>query len=88
MARRARTSSLPETPATAPVYGLEYFQQDARAPLTLQSTDLVATVPQRFAERVEIAINLFWHARYHRDPASLWLRQLLVELFADPVLGG
>lgn len=70
----------------------------------LQSTDLVATVPQRFAERVEqafglqssphpvplpeIAINLFWHARYHRDPASLWLRQLLVELFADSPSGG
>ena len=30
-----------------------------------------------------VAINLFWHAKYHRDPANLWLRQLLVELFAD-----
>ena len=65
----------------------------------LQSTDLIATVPQRLAERIEapfglatsahparlpdIAINLFWHAKYHRDPANLWLRQLLVELFAD-----
>jgi DNA-binding transcriptional LysR family regulator len=65
----------------------------------LQSTDLIATVPQRFADRVEdpfglmtsphparlpdIAINLFWHAKYNRDPANLWLRQLLVELFAD-----
>ncbi len=65
----------------------------------LQSTDLIATVPQRFAERVQdafgletsphparlpdIAINLFWHAKFNRDPASLWLRQLLVELFSD-----
>ncbi len=65
----------------------------------LQTTDLIATVPQRFAERVQdafgletsphparlpdIAINLFWHAKFNRDPASLWLRQLLVELFSD-----
>lgn len=65
----------------------------------LQSTDLIATVPARFAQRCvepfglatsphpvalpEIAINMFWHARFNRDPASLWLRQLMVELFAD-----
>jgi len=65
----------------------------------LQSTDLIATVPERFAERIEaafglatsphparlpdIAINLFWHAKFNRDPANLWLRQLLVELFSD-----
>lgn len=65
----------------------------------LQSTDLIATVPQRLAERIEapfvlassphparlpdIAIHLFWHARYHRDPGSLWLRQRFVELFSD-----
>jgi DNA-binding transcriptional LysR family regulator len=65
----------------------------------LQSTDLIATLPERFAERCrepfglsvsphpiplpEIAINLFWHAKYNRDPANLWFRQLLVELFAD-----
>lgn len=65
----------------------------------LQSSDLIATVPQRFALRCEapfgllssphpvplpeIAIHLFWHVRYHRDPASLWLRLLLIELFAE-----
>jgi DNA-binding transcriptional LysR family regulator len=65
----------------------------------LQSTDLIATVPERFAERCvqpfgltisrhpaklpEIAINLFWHARFNRDPANMWLRQLIVDLFAD-----
>jgi DNA-binding transcriptional LysR family regulator len=65
----------------------------------LQSTDLIATLPQRFAERCEapfglatsphpaslpdIAINLFWHAKFNRDPANMWIRQLLVELFAD-----
>jgi DNA-binding transcriptional LysR family regulator len=65
----------------------------------LQSTDLIATLPERFAERCEvpfglvtsphparlpdIAINLFWHAKFNRDPASMWIRQLFVELFAD-----
>lgn len=65
----------------------------------LQSTDLIATLPERFAERCkvpfglvvtphpvplpEIAITLFWHGKYHRDPANLWLRQLIVELFAQ-----
>ncbi|HEY9095456.1 MAG TPA: LysR family transcriptional regulator, partial [Hydrogenophaga sp.] len=48
----------------------------------LQSTDLIATLPERFAERSkgpfdlvvsphpldlpEIAINMFWHAKCHR----------------------
>lgn len=65
----------------------------------LQSTDLVATVPERFAMRCtqpfdlvyvphpaqlpEIAIKLFWHAKYHQDPANQWLRQLLFEKFSD-----
>lgn len=65
----------------------------------LQATDLIATVPQRFADLCcepfnlvtsehpvklpEIAINLFWHAKYNHDPANMWLRQLIVELFAD-----
>jgi DNA-binding transcriptional LysR family regulator len=65
----------------------------------LQSTDLIATVPERFAERCEqpfglvtsplpvklpdIAINLFWQAKYNREPANMWLRQLIVELFSD-----
>jgi DNA-binding transcriptional LysR family regulator len=65
----------------------------------LQTTDLIATLPERFAERCEvpfglmtsphpaslpdIAINLFWHAKFNRDPANMWIRQLFVELFAD-----
>jgi DNA-binding transcriptional LysR family regulator len=66
----------------------------------LQSTDLIATLPERFALRCkgpfdlvvtphpvplpEVAITLFWHGKYHRDPANIWLRQLIVELFAKP----
>jgi DNA-binding transcriptional LysR family regulator len=65
----------------------------------LQSTDLVATVPERLAERLaepfglvwrphpvklpEVAINAFWHAKVHRSPASQWLRGIVFELFAD-----
>ncbi|MDO8250034.1 MAG: LysR family transcriptional regulator [Rhodoferax sp.] len=65
----------------------------------LQSTNLVATVPERLAERMakpfglryvphpvklpQIAINLFWHAKYHKDPANQWLRGLLFEMHAD-----
>ena len=65
----------------------------------LQGTDLLATVPERFAgcceghfklaqlphpvPLPEIAINLFWHGKYHRDPANQWLRQLMFELFSD-----
>ncbi len=65
----------------------------------VQTTDLIATVPERFAARLEgplglasclhpaplpeISINLFWHAKFNRDPANLWLRQLFFELFAN-----
>lgn len=65
----------------------------------LQSTELVATVPERLAERMaipfnlkyvahpiklpQIAINLFWHAKYHKDPANQWLRGLIFNMHAD-----
>ena len=66
----------------------------------LRETDLIATVPERFASRCvepfgltyvahpaklpEIAINQFWHARYHREPSNQWLRGVVAEQFADP----
>jgi DNA-binding transcriptional LysR family regulator len=65
----------------------------------LQATDLIATVPERFARSCtgpfslttlplpvplpEIAINMFWHTKYHRDPTSKWFRQLMFDLFSD-----
>ncbi len=65
----------------------------------LQSTDMVATVPERLAHSMvqpfdlaylphpvklpQIAINLFWHARVHKDPASQWLRNLVFDLHSD-----
>ncbi|WP_284614699.1 LysR family transcriptional regulator [Aquabacterium humicola] len=65
----------------------------------LQGSDLVATVPEGLADRLaapfglvkavhparlpDVAINAFWHAKVHRDPANRWLRGVVVELFGD-----
>jgi len=65
----------------------------------LRDTDLIATVPERFALRStepfgltyvphpaklpEIAINQFWHARFHREPGNQWLRGVVSELFSE-----
>jgi len=64
----------------------------------LQATDLVATVPQRLAQRMvepfslaavphpatlpEVAINVFWHAKYHKLPANQWLRRMVFDVFS------
>lgn len=65
----------------------------------LGHSDLIATVPERFALRVAepfglsarplplsvegSVIHQFWHGRLHRDPGHQWLRALVVRLFAD-----
>lgn len=65
----------------------------------LRSSDLVTTVPERLADRLiepfglvkvphpaklpDVAINVFWHAKYHRAPANRWLRGVVFDLFAD-----
>jgi DNA-binding transcriptional LysR family regulator len=65
----------------------------------LQATDLVATVPERLAQQLvkpfgltfvahpaklpEVAINVFWHAKFHKAPANQWLRSLVFETFGD-----
>lgn len=64
----------------------------------LQANDMVATVPEAFSRLIEkpfdllslthpaglptVNIDAYWHRRKHRDPANLWLRNLLVELFS------
>ena len=35
------------------------------------------------AELPEVAITLFWHAKLHRSAANQWLREQIVDLFAD-----
>ena len=65
----------------------------------LLQTDLIATVPARFAERIcatlaleqrrvpvqlpESVIHQIWHGRAHRDPAHRWMRGLLHRVFAE-----
>jgi DNA-binding transcriptional LysR family regulator len=65
----------------------------------LHSSDMVATVPERLAQALvgpfelayvahpatlpEIAINMFWHAKFHKDPANEWLRGLVYRVHAD-----
>lgn len=65
----------------------------------LGSTDLIATVPQRLAQRVsepftlvarKLALPLpastiaqLWHAHLHRDPGHQWLRALLLARFGS-----
>ena len=65
----------------------------------LSYSDLIATVPERFADRnlvpfglikrdlpipvAESAIHQFWHSRLHRDPGHQWLRRFTCTLFGD-----
>ena len=65
----------------------------------LGHADLIATVPERFAQRVTgpfglttrplplavdgSAIHQFWHARLHKDPGHQWLRGLVAQCFGD-----
>jgi DNA-binding transcriptional LysR family regulator len=71
----------------------------AAVPYIVSTTDLVATVPQKLAERAAgpfqlqvaasplglpaLQTNMFWHRRYNQDEGSRWLRALVAELFAE-----
>jgi len=62
-------------------------------PYILRNSDLIATVPRIFALAHErqfklafkphpldlprFSVNVFWHARYHKDPGNQWLRRLI-----------
>jgi len=64
----------------------------------LQTTDLVAVVPEAYAARTlapfdlvsapcpikipDITINVLWHGRNHREPGNQWLRQLVFDAFS------
>lgn len=66
----------------------------------LGSTDLVATVPERFAQRAcapfglvarpltlrlpDNTIAQLWHAHLHRDPGHQWLRGRVAQCFGTP----
>ena len=69
-------------------------------PYLLSSTDMVATVPSRFAEmpdvrrncdRVELpfesptfTLSLIWHRRHRNDPLHRWIRELVVAELGAP----
>jgi DNA-binding transcriptional LysR family regulator len=71
----------------------------AAVPYIVSTTDLVATVPQKLAERAAgpfgltvaasplglpaLQTNMFWHRRYNQDEGNRWLRGLVAELFAE-----
>ncbi|HEY0296759.1 MAG TPA: LysR family transcriptional regulator [Bordetella sp.] len=68
-------------------------------PYVLSTTDLLATVPAKLAASAAprfdlqmmvppvrvpaLQTNLYWQRRFHRDAGNLWLRGLLVALFAQ-----
>lgn len=65
----------------------------------LATTDMVATVPERYAFECtapfglrylphpvplpEIGINLFWHAKFNKEPGNQWLRGVVFDLFSS-----
>lgn len=68
-------------------------------PLVIANSDLLVIMPSRlakaFAQLVSIKIlrppvvlkpydiKVYWHERFHQDPASRWLRHALVQLFRE-----
>jgi DNA-binding transcriptional LysR family regulator len=70
----------------------------------IEASDLVATVPRDMAEvclrygdvRIvapplrapAIPVHQIWHERVHKDPANVWLRSMIYELFAKPSARG
>jgi DNA-binding transcriptional LysR family regulator len=65
----------------------------------LANSTMIATVPERYAMACvepfklryvthpltlpEISINVFWHAKFNREPANKWLRGVIFETFSD-----
>ena len=70
----------------------------ATVPLMVAASDLIATVPRRLAQHFaglklqvwpvplelpRFRVAMLWHERYDRDPAHIWLRELLVSGAGD-----
>lgn len=78
------------------VVGLSHFM--SLLPL-IESSDLVATVPRDLAnicarhgdirivappfKSPVVEVHHFWHRRSHKDPANVWLRNLIYSLFSE-----
>jgi DNA-binding transcriptional LysR family regulator len=68
-------------------------------PMVLERTDLLLTLPSRVARVYEQGgrfkslpppvpippadVGVHWHERFDRDPGNRWLRELILELFAE-----
>jgi len=68
-------------------------------PFILSLSDFIAVVPEKLDEATsqhfdvitvdyplklpEIQINIFWHARLHEDRPTIWLRQVIFDLFSE-----
>lgn len=73
------------------------IQSYALAPLMLESSDCICTLPRRFLKRFEntldlfacplrlslFSMNVFWHARMRADPAHSWLRRMVMQAAKD-----
>ncbi len=84
-----------KVPRSAKLY-VPYFLP---LPLIIAHSDLLVVmasrVAQTYAEMLPLKImpppiklptydpKLFWHERFHRDPANRWLRDLYIDLFSD-----
>lgn len=65
----------------------------------LSTSNLIATVPERYAMECAVPfglryvchpvalprvdINVFWHAKFNKDPANQWMRGIIFDTFAD-----
>jgi DNA-binding transcriptional LysR family regulator len=69
------------------------IQSYALAPLVLNNSDCICTLPSRFLERFKTSLEifapplvlapfqmkLFWHPRMQTDPAHTWLRKQVMQ---------
>jgi DNA-binding transcriptional LysR family regulator len=69
----------------------------------LATTDLIATVPERYVRESmapfrlkylphpvpfpEFDVNLFWHAKFHKEPGTQWLRNVIADIAASHGMG-
>jgi DNA-binding transcriptional LysR family regulator len=73
-------------------------------PAIVGTTDLIATLPRHIGETLAhyyglrvldcplaiagFMVKQYWHARFHHDPASQWLRGVCAELFQQQEVRG
>jgi DNA-binding transcriptional LysR family regulator len=87
------------TKARAPRKSKLYVPYFLSLPLVISRSDLIVVMSSRLAKMFEklvplkimpppvklpnYTVSLFWHERFDRDAANVWLRRLYIELFGD-----